>query len=146
MTPLEIGIASVIAIVVLIYLGVYIPIALGAVSFVSIWLMRDNFTLAMNLLKIAIGDSAMEYTFATIPLFTFMGLIVSKAGLGRDVYEVMSKPVVKVDPDMDIAHCARMFDRFHMIRALVEEDGKLIGTVSPRALVIYGLAKMEGID
>lgn len=90
MTPLEIGLISVVAIVVLIYLGVYIPIALGAVSFVSIWMMRDNFTLAMNLLKIAIGDSAMEYTFATIPLFTFMGLIVSKAGLGSDVYEVMS--------------------------------------------------------
>jgi tripartite ATP-independent transporter DctM subunit len=90
MTPLLIGLLSVGAIVFLIYLGVYIPIALGAVSFVSIWLMRDNFTLAMNLLKIAIGDSAMEYTFATIPLFTFMGLIVSKAGLGSDVYEVMS--------------------------------------------------------
>ena len=90
MTPLEIGLISVVAIVFLIYLGVYIPIALGAVSFVSIWLMRDNFTLAMNLLKIAIGDSAMEYTFATIPLFTFMGLIVAKAGLGSDVYEVMS--------------------------------------------------------
>ena len=81
MTPLEIGMTSVGAIVFLIYIGVYIPIALGAVSFVSIWLMRDNFTLAMNLLKVAIGDSAMEYTFATIPLFTFMGLIVSKAGL-----------------------------------------------------------------
>ena len=90
MTPLLIGLLSVGAIIFLIYMGVYIPIALGAVSFVSIWLMRDNFTLAMNLLKIAIGDSAMEYTFATIPLFTFMGLIVSKAGLGSDVYEVMS--------------------------------------------------------
>lgn len=90
MTPLEIGLASVIAIVVLVYLGLYIPIALGVVSFVSIWLMRDNFELAMNLLKIAVGDSAMEYTFATVPLFTFMGLIVSKAGLGADIYEVMN--------------------------------------------------------
>ncbi len=44
MTPLEIGFASVVAIVVLIYSGVYIPVALGAgFSFVSIWLMRDNF-------------------------------------------------------------------------------------------------------
>ncbi|WP_299808119.1 TRAP transporter large permease [uncultured Roseibium sp.] len=90
MTPIEIGALSVIAIVVLIYLGVYIPIALTAVSFVSIWLMRDNFTLALNLLKIAIGESAMEYTFATVPLFTFMGLVVSKAGLGTDIYTVMS--------------------------------------------------------
>jgi len=90
MSPLEIGMASVVAIVVLIYLGMYIPIALGVVSFVSIWLMRDNFDLAMNLLKIAVGDSVMEYTFATVPLFTFMGLVVSKAGLGADVYDVMS--------------------------------------------------------
>lgn len=90
MSPIEIGLLSVAAIVILIYLGLYIPIALGVVSFVSIWLMRDNFTLAMNLLKIAVSDSVMEYTFATVPLFTFMGLIVSKAGMGADVYEVMS--------------------------------------------------------
>ncbi|MGI9425545.1 MAG: TRAP transporter large permease [Hyphomicrobiaceae bacterium] len=90
MTPVEIGTISVICIVVLIYVGVYIPVALGVVSFVSVWLMRDNFQLSMNLLKVAIGDSVMEYTFATIPLFTFMGLVVSKAGLGRDVYQVMN--------------------------------------------------------
>ncbi len=90
MSPLEIGFASVSAIVILIYLGVYIPIALGVVSFVSIWLMRDNFTLAMNLLKVALSDSVMEYTFATVPLFTFMGLVVSKAGLGSDIYDVMN--------------------------------------------------------
>lgn len=96
MTPIEIGLISVIAIVFLIYSGVYIPIALGMVSFVSIWLMRDNFTLALNLLKVAVGDSAMEYTFATIPLFTFMGLVVSKAGLGRDIYEVMTMRFRKV--------------------------------------------------
>ncbi|MDA8584706.1 TRAP transporter large permease [Rhodobacteraceae bacterium] len=103
MSPLEIGMLSVGAIVILIYLGVYIPIALGAVSFVSIWLMRDNFTLAMNLLKVAVGDGAMEYTFATIPLFTFMGLIVSKAGLGSDVYEVMSTGFRKVKGGIGMA-------------------------------------------
>lgn len=90
MSPIEIGSISVVAIVFLIYIGVYIPIALTAVSFVSIWLMRDNFDLSLNLLKVAVGDSVMEYTFATIPLFTFMGLVVSKAKLGSDIYEVMS--------------------------------------------------------
>ena len=103
MTPVEIGMASVAAIVVLIYLGVYIPVALGVVSFVSIWLMRDNFDLAMNLLKIAVGDSVMEYTFATVPLFTFMGLIVSKAGLGSDVYDVMSSGFRRVKGGIGMA-------------------------------------------
>ena len=96
MSPIEIGLISVIAIIFLIYSGVYIPVALGPVSLISIWLMRDNFTLALNLLKVAVGDSAMEYSFATIPLFTFMGLIVSKAGLGRDIYEVMTMRFRKV--------------------------------------------------
>ena len=96
MGPFEIGMASVAAIIILIYLGVYIPIALGVVSFVSIWLMRDNFDLAMNLLKIALSDSVMEYTFATVPLFTFMGLIVSKAGMGSDIYDVMNAVFRKI--------------------------------------------------
>ncbi len=91
MTPVEIGLISVVAIVALIYLGVYIPIALGMVSFIAIWIMRDNIDLAFALTKIAIGDSAMEYTFATIPLFVFMGNIVSKAGLGADIYTVMNQ-------------------------------------------------------
>jgi len=102
-TPFEIGILSVVAIVVLVYLGVYIPIALGLVSFVSILLMRDNFDLAVNLLKIAIGDSVMEYTFATVPLFTFMGLIVSKAGLGSDIYTVMNSGFRKVKGGIGMA-------------------------------------------
>ena len=91
MTPVEIGSLSIVAIVFLIYIGVYIPIALGVVSFVAIWIMRGNVDLSFALTKIAIGDSAMEYTFATIPLFVFMGLIVSKAGLGADIYTVMNQ-------------------------------------------------------
>ncbi len=103
MTPVELGMISVAAIVTLIYLGVYIPIALGVVSFVTIWFMRDNFDLAMNLLKIAVSDSVMEYTFATVPLFTFMGLVVSKAGLGHDVYDVMSSGFRRVKGGIGMA-------------------------------------------
>ncbi len=91
MSPVEIGFLSVLAIVALIYLGVYIPIALASVSFVTIWIVSDRPILAVNFLRQAIGDSVTEYEFATIPLFTFMGLLVSKAGLGTDVYEVMNQ-------------------------------------------------------
>jgi TRAP-type mannitol/chloroaromatic compound transport system permease large subunit len=87
----------------LIYLCVSIPIALRVVSFVSIWLMRDAFTLAMNLLKIAVGDSAMEYTFATVPLFSFIGLIVSKAGMGSDIYDVVSSGFRRVTGGIEMA-------------------------------------------
>ncbi len=91
MDPVTIGLISIVAIVLLIWLGVYIPIALGMVSFIAIWIMRGNIDLSFGLTKIAIGDSPMEYTFATIPLFVFMGLIVSKAGLGQDIYAVLNQ-------------------------------------------------------
>ncbi|WP_163847681.1 TRAP transporter large permease [Pseudooceanicola aestuarii] len=103
MTPMEIGLASIAAIIVLIYLGVYIPIALGVVSFGAIWLMRENMDLSFALLKIAIGDSAMSYTFATIPLFTFMGLVVSKAGIGADVYTVLNQAFRRVTGGIGMA-------------------------------------------
>ena len=91
MSPVEIGALSVVAIVVLIYLGVYIPVALGLVSFVTIWLISGKAILAFNFLKVAVGDGVTEYEFATIPLFTVMGLLVSRAGMGTDIYSVMNQ-------------------------------------------------------
>jgi tripartite ATP-independent transporter DctM subunit len=96
MDPLTIGILSVGSIVVLVYLGLYIPVALGLVSFVSIWMMSGKSILAFNFLKVAVGDGVTEYNFATIPLFTLMGLLVSKARLGRDIYDVMNSAFRRV--------------------------------------------------
>jgi len=56
-----------------------------------------------------------------------------------NVYEIMSKPVVCVDPKMDIRYCARMFDRFGLSRAPVVEAGKVIGMVSYTDMVMKGL-------
>lgn len=91
MSPAEIGAYSVVAIVIMVYLGVYIPVALGVVSFASIWIMRDNPVIAFNFLKVAVEKGVTSYSFATIPLFTVMGLLVSRAGLGKDIYVVMNR-------------------------------------------------------
>ena len=56
-----------------------------------------------------------------------------------NVYEIMSKPVVCVDPKMDIRYCARMFDRFGLSRAPVVEAGAglLAGRLRPRSFSRY---------
>jgi predicted transcriptional regulator len=56
-----------------------------------------------------------------------------------NIYEIMSKPVVSVHPDMDIRYCTRLFDRFGLSRAPVLEDGKIIGLVSYTDIVLKGL-------
>lgn len=55
-----------------------------------------------------------------------------------NVYEVMSKPVIPVDPAMDIRYCARLFEKFGLSRAPVIEEKKVIGIVSFTDMVMHG--------
>lgn len=61
-----------------------------------------------------------------------------------NVYEVMSKPVVTVDADMDIRYCARLFERFDLSRAPVVENRKVVGIVSFTDLVFKGMCEIRG--
>jgi len=60
-----------------------------------------------------------------------------------NVYEVMNKPAILIDPNMDIRYCARLFSRFSLVRALVVEGGKVLGTISPNSLVLDGLFALD---
>ena len=71
-------------------------------------------------------------------------LAKDKAAERVNVYEIMSKPVIPVEPDMDVRYVARMFDSFGLSNAPVVEDGEVIGIVSYRELVFDGLCKLIG--
>ena len=60
-----------------------------------------------------------------------------------NVYEIMSKPVLSVDPDMDIRYCARYFERFGLTRAPVVDHGKVIGIVSYTDMVMKGMIRFD---
>ncbi|MDH5611748.1 MAG: CBS domain-containing protein [Gammaproteobacteria bacterium] len=61
-----------------------------------------------------------------------------------NVYEIMSKPLLPIDPKMDIRYCARFLERFGLSRAPVIENGKVIGIVSFTDLVLHGLVDFNG--
>lgn len=61
-----------------------------------------------------------------------------------NIYDIMSKPVLSVGPDMDIRYCARLFTRFDLSRAPVVDQGQVIGIVSMTDLVIKGMATKRG--
>jgi predicted transcriptional regulator len=71
---------------------------------------------------------------------------IAKKVLARDkspdrvnIYEIMSKPVVSVDPDMDIRYCTRLFDSFGLSLAPVVEHKKVIGIVGYTDIVLRGV-------
>jgi predicted transcriptional regulator len=60
-----------------------------------------------------------------------------------NVYEIMAKPLLPVDPDMDIRYCARYFDMFGLSRAPVIENKKIIGIISYTDMVLKGLVNFS---
>lgn len=58
-----------------------------------------------------------------------------------NIYEIMTKPVVHVRPNMDIRYCARLFDNLTISRAPVIKDGEVLGIVSMTDMVLKGILK-----
>jgi signal-transduction protein with cAMP-binding, CBS, and nucleotidyltransferase domain len=74
---------------------------------------------------------------------------IAKKVLARDkapervnVYEIMSKPVICIEPELDVRYCARLFERFGISNAPVVENGQVLGIVSYNELVFDGLCEL----
>lgn len=93
-----------------------------------------------NSLLVDKRDDEDEYGIVLVSDIAKQVLAQDRSPQRVNVYEIMSKPVLTVQPDMHIRFCARLFDRFGLSTAPVIEDGKIIGVVTYDALVLKGLA------
>ena len=81
-------------------------------------------------------DSSDAWGIVTI---TDLGREIIAPGRRPDdanVYEIMTKPVITVPPDMDIRYVARLLHRVGVRRAPVEAQGELLGMISLSDLVL----------
>jgi CBS domain-containing protein len=88
-------------------------------------------------------DENDEYGLLLVSDIARKVLAKDKAANRVNIYEVMTKPAVCIDPDLDIRYCSRLMSTFKLTRVLVVKDSVLLGTVSPRALVLDGLVAIE---
>ena len=106
MTGVEIGLVSIGAILVLIYLGMHVAVALCLVSLAGVWALKGSITLATKLLAIAAYDTVAGYVFGVVPLFVLMGLLVGVSDLGKDAYVVANMFMRRVRGGLGIATVA----------------------------------------
>ena len=59
-----------------------------------------------------------------------------------NIYEIMEKPLICIDPETNIRYCARLFERYRLNRAAVIEAREVIGIVSYADIVIKGMKQM----
>jgi len=86
-------------------------------------------------------DADDEYGMVLISDIARLVLAKDRSPDRVNVYEIMSKPLLPVDPDMDIRYCARYFDRFGLSRAPVIEGRKVVGIISYTDMVLKGLTQ-----
>jgi tripartite ATP-independent transporter DctM subunit len=106
MSELALGGLLVGGLILLVLLGIHIGVALLAVGFFGVWLVRDNIDMAMRLMYMAAYNGVADYIFATIPLFVLMGLLVSISNVGKDTFTVAEVLLRKLRGGLGVATVA----------------------------------------
>ena len=103
MNELLLGGLLILALVFFVLLGTHIAVALTAIGFAGVWLMREDLQMAMRLLYLSAYNGVADYIFATIPLFVLMGLLVSISNVGKDTFDVAEALLRRVRGGLGVA-------------------------------------------
>jgi CBS domain-containing protein len=87
-------------------------------------------------------DAEDEYGLVLISDIAKKVLAADRSPDRVNLYEIMAKPVLSVPPEMSIKHCAKLLERFSIMRAPVISNGKVMGVVSFHDLVLRGLIEL----
>jgi C4-dicarboxylate transporter DctM subunit len=106
MTGLEIGFLTLAGMMLLIWLGLHVAVALGLTSFVGVWLLKDSAEVATSMLAQGASDAIASHIFGVVPLFVLMGFLVSIADIGKDAFEVANQGLRRLRGGLGIATVA----------------------------------------
>lgn len=92
--------------------------------------------------KMLLVDKSHDYDeYGVVLIADIASKVIAKdRALDRvNVYEIMTKPIISVHPNMDIRYCARLLTRLGLSRCPVLDNGKIVGVVSLTNIVLNGL-------
>ena len=106
MTPFDIGLIALAALLILVFAGMLVPVALMLVSFLGMWAIKGSPDLGLRLMAQTANDAISNYFFGIVPLFVLMGFVVAETGMGRDAYDVAAKAFRRVRGGLGIGTVA----------------------------------------
>jgi tripartite ATP-independent transporter DctM subunit len=106
MSPVFIALGSLLLMLVLIYSGMHVAITLGLLSFIGVWLIRDDAGVAANLMAQAVSDAIASHIFGVVPLFVLTGFLVARADVGKDAFEVANQAFRRIRGGLGVATVA----------------------------------------
>ena len=106
MSPIAVASLSLLAMLGLIWAGMHVAVVLAVVSFVGVWLIRGDPSVAANLLAQASQDAIASHIFGVVPLFVLTGFLVAIADVGKDAFEVANQLLRRLRGGLGIATVA----------------------------------------
>ncbi|WP_332743083.1 TRAP transporter large permease [Hydrogenophaga sp.] len=106
MSATTVAVLSLGLMLLLIWGGLHVAVVLGLVSFIGIWIIRDDVGVAANLLAQASSDAIASHIFGVVPLFVLTGFLVAKADIGKDAFEVANQLLRRLRGGLGVATVA----------------------------------------
>ncbi len=106
MSPIAVASLSLLAMLGLIWAGMHVAVVLAVVSFIGVWLIRGDPSVAANLLAQASQDAIASHIFGVVPLFVLTGFLVAIADVGKDAFEVANQLLRRLRGGLGIATVA----------------------------------------
>ncbi|PJE37056.1 C4-dicarboxylate ABC transporter permease [Pseudooceanicola lipolyticus] len=89
-----------------IFLGVHLAVALGAVSFVGVTWMMGSMDIGLSILSTTAYEALRKDVFIIIPLFVLMGDFVSRSGSANDLYALCNRAFRRLPGCLGVATVA----------------------------------------
>jgi tripartite ATP-independent transporter DctM subunit len=106
LSNIQVGLFAIVALVVLLYSGMPIGVVMIVVGFAGIWLIRGDPELGIRTLSRSSSEYLKNYFFGVVPLYVLMGLLVSRADIGRDAFDVARWALRRVRGGLGVATVA----------------------------------------
>ncbi len=107
MDPILVGLLGIVALLVLLFLGVHIGMAMVIVGFIGcIFVTGGNVTAAMGYLKTVPFTTSATFNLSVIPMFVLMGQIAYYAGISGDLYNFCYKVLGRIRGGLAVATIA----------------------------------------
>lgn len=88
---------------VLVFLGVHVAVALGVASAFGVYLMLGSVDIALSVLSGTAYEALRKDIFIVIPLFVLMGEFISRSGAAKDIYTICNRAFMKVPGCLAVA-------------------------------------------
>jgi tripartite ATP-independent transporter DctM subunit len=88
---------------VVVFCGVHIAVALGITAALGIYFMQGDIGIVRNFVAQTAYEALRDYVFAVIPLFMLMGEFLAKCGAARDLYALINRLTTRIPGRLAVA-------------------------------------------